>query len=180
METEVDAQGVLSCCFAASSSRAQSAMLSSGGDCKILASADLALHIALTFSCGKPPNAGSMNSGNNTANNTKARFIQPPSCNETRVREPIGGYRGSSTLEKRAPHRRLAGEPRLDIGQHVIRPPVVADRRPMAALVVPSHRSGDRERRWRAFLRRLREPHSSLLVSDIDLHQYRMFQIRPE
>src|SRR5580704_12481166 len=78
MKTEVDVQRVPSRCFAASSSRTQSAMLSSGGDCNILASADLALHTALMFSSGTPPNAGGVNRGCNTANNTKARFIRTP------------------------------------------------------------------------------------------------------
>jgi hypothetical protein len=64
-------------------------------DCNILASADLALHIALTFSSGTRPNAGGVNRGGNTANNTKARFIRTPHAMRLRAREPIGGYRGS-------------------------------------------------------------------------------------
>src|ERR1700676_752943 len=88
MGTEVDAQRVLSCCFAASSSRTQSAMLCPI-DCNILASADLALHIALTFSSGTRPNAGGVNRGSNTANNTKARFIPTPHAMRLRAREPI-------------------------------------------------------------------------------------------
>jgi hypothetical protein len=75
MEIEVDAQTALSCCFAASSSRTQSAMLWSGVDPNILASADLVLHTAVTFSAGIRPNAGGVNRGNNTADNTKARNI---------------------------------------------------------------------------------------------------------
>jgi hypothetical protein len=40
--------------------------------------ADRALHTALMFSSGTPPNAGGVNRGCNTANNTKARFIRTP------------------------------------------------------------------------------------------------------
>jgi len=58
MGAEVDAQRVLSSCFAASSLRTQSAVLSRGTECIILASADLDSHIALTFSSGIRPNAG--------------------------------------------------------------------------------------------------------------------------
>jgi hypothetical protein len=43
-----------------------------------LASVDLALHTALTFSSGTPANAGGANRGNNIANDTKARFIRTP------------------------------------------------------------------------------------------------------
>src|SRR5579863_9323314 len=76
METEVDVQSVVSCCFAASSPRTQSAVLWSGGDCNILASTDLALHTALTFSSGTPANADGVNVDSNTANNTRVRFIR--------------------------------------------------------------------------------------------------------
>jgi hypothetical protein len=51
-------------------------MLWSGRDRNILASADLASHIALTLSSGPPANAGGVDKGNNAANNTKARFIR--------------------------------------------------------------------------------------------------------
>ena len=80
MGAEVDAQRVLSSCFAASSLLTQSAVLSKGTDRIILASVDLESHMALTFSSGIRPNAGSVNRGSNTANNTKARNIRPP-CN---------------------------------------------------------------------------------------------------
>jgi hypothetical protein len=53
-------------------------MLSRGADRIILASADLDLHIALTFNSGIRPNAGGVNRSSNTANNTKARNIRTP------------------------------------------------------------------------------------------------------
>src|ERR1700761_1842704 len=76
METEVDVQTALSCCFATSSSCSHSSVLWSGGDRSILASAALALHIALTFSFGSPANAGGANSTGNIVNNRRARFIR--------------------------------------------------------------------------------------------------------
>jgi hypothetical protein len=51
-------------------------MLWSGIDRNIFASADLALHIALTFSSGIRPNAGGANMSSNTVKNKKARFIR--------------------------------------------------------------------------------------------------------
>src|SRR5260370_40156286 len=52
-------------------------MLCPGVDGNTLAT-DLALHIVLTFSSGTRPNAGGVNRGSNTANNTKTRFIRTP------------------------------------------------------------------------------------------------------
>jgi hypothetical protein len=91
METEVDVQTVLSCCFAISSSCSHSAGLWSGGDRSILASVALALHIALTFSCGPAPDAGGVNSAGNIANNTKARFIRTSRFMKLEQDQPIGG-----------------------------------------------------------------------------------------
>jgi len=78
----------------------QSAMLRSGVDRNILASADLAMHTALMFSSGTRANTGGINGSNNTANNKKARFIQTPLYTEDRVKEPIGRYGSSLASEK--------------------------------------------------------------------------------
>ena len=100
METEVDVQTVLSCCFAISSSCSHSAVLWSGRDRSILASAALALHIALTFSFGSPPNAGGVNSAGNTANNTNARFIRTSHAMKLGQENPMWVYHGSRSLKK--------------------------------------------------------------------------------
>jgi len=85
METEVDGQRLASCCFAVSSSRTQSAVLWSGGERNAFASAFLALHTALMFSSGTPPNAGGVNRGCNTANNTGHASFDPSSMRLERL-----------------------------------------------------------------------------------------------
>ena len=59
-------------------------MLWSGRDRNILASADLAWHIALTFSSGTPPNAGGVNRSSNIVKNKKGALHFEPSCIEAR------------------------------------------------------------------------------------------------
>jgi hypothetical protein len=59
-----------------SSSRTHSATLCSGIDRNILASADLALHIALTFSSGIRPSAGGVSRTSNPVKNKTARFTR--------------------------------------------------------------------------------------------------------
>jgi hypothetical protein len=78
MEIEVDSQRVTTFCFAASSSRKQSAMLWSGVASHVSALADMALHIALTLSSGIRPNAGGMDRGSKTPKNKNAGFIRSP------------------------------------------------------------------------------------------------------
>src|ERR1700733_204550 len=109
METEVDAQRAPSWCFAASSSRTQSALLSSGGICELFASADLALHTAFTFISGSPANAGGVTRSSSTANDIEARIISDSSCHEARVRERIEGYNYGPTegRSRRPRHFRL-------------------------------------------------------------------------
>src|ERR1700722_10826400 len=80
METEVDAQRAPSCCFAASSSRTQSSLLSSGGICELFASADRALHTAFTFISGSPANAGGVTRSSSTASDIGVRIISDSSC----------------------------------------------------------------------------------------------------